>query len=187
MKARLEVIRSNAESGITKIEQSAVYRIGINPHNNSRKAENKVLSTKYRGVFKPLSWVNNDGYNTKTALLKNGDIMVLIVKPASEDAAVTFAEQSRKANGEKLRFSIEKQTRPVGGNITGDVLETNEFTAPNERVAKGTINKDANYANYKDGNWQNLPFNAGSFKTSDNGQTIIVLKELGKAEDTDNE
>ena len=187
MKASLTVIRSNAESGISKTEQSAVYRIGSCKHTNSRKAENKVLSTKYRGVFKPLSWVNNDGYNTKTAVLKNGDIMVLIVKPVSDEAKITFAEQSRKANGEKLRFSIEKQKRPVGGNIEGDVLESNEFTASNERIAKGTINKDAKYDSYADGNWQNLPFNASSFKTAGNGQTIIVLKCLGKAENTDNE
>ena len=142
------------------------------------------MSSKYRGVFAKLSWVNNDGYNTKTALLKNGEIMVLMVTPASDDATVTFAEQSRKANGEKMKFSLEKQTRPVGGSIDGELLETSEFTAANERVAKGTINKDAKYASYAKNNWQNLPFNAGSFKTAENGQTIIVLKCLGTVEDT---
>ena len=187
MNAKLNVIRINAESGISKTEQTAIYRIGSCKHTNARKAEDKVLTTKYRGVFKPLSWVNNADYNTKTALLKSGDIMILMITPADEDAKVTFVEAARKQTGEKLSFVIEKQTKPINASDDPEVLETNTFTAANERVARGTINKDAKYVAYTESNWQNLPFNGGSFKTAGNGQTIIVLKSLGTVEDTDKE
>ena len=186
MNAKLTVIRINAESGISKTEQTAVYRIGDCKHTNAKKVD-KVLTTKYRGVFKPLSWVNNKEFNTKTALLKSGEIMVLMITPADEDAKVTFVEAARKQAGEKLSFVIEKQTKPVSASDDPEVLETNTFTAANERVAKGTINKDAKYVAYGNGNWQNLPFNGGSYKDADNGQTIIVLKSLGVVEDTDKE
>lgn len=184
MKARMQVVRTNTEQGVSKIEQDTVYKIGTCTVTNARKVEKKVLSTKYRGVFAKLSWVNNPTFNSKTAILKSGEIMNLIITPANDEAVVTFAESERKANGEKLAFTLEKQTRPISGSIEGELIgKAHNFTAPNERVAKGTINKDANYVAYDNGNWQNLPFNAGSYKTAENGQTIIVLKCLGPAED----
>ena len=185
MNAQLEVIRVNAESGISKTEQTATYKIGTCKHTNARKAETKVLTSKYRGVFKPLSWVNNEAYNVKTALLKNGDIMILMITPADEDAKVTFVEAARKATGEKLSFVIEKQTKPVSASDDPEVLETNTFKASNERVARTGINKDAKYVNYTNGNWQSLPFNDGIYKDADNGQTIIVLRNLGVVNDSE--
>ena len=110
--------------------------------------------------------------------------MILMITPADDDAVLTFVEASRKQAGEKTNFQIEKQTKPVG-TAKPEVLETNTFLAANERVARTAINKDDKYANYKDGNWQNLPFNQGIYKDADNGQTIIVLKSLGVANDSD--
>ena len=46
MNAQLEVIRVNANDGISKIEQTATYKIGTCKHTNARKAETKVLTTK---------------------------------------------------------------------------------------------------------------------------------------------
>ena len=185
MKATLRVIRTNGENGISKVEQEATYRIGKCSHTNARKAEKKVLSSKYRGVFAKLSWVNNPTFNSKTALLKSGDILILIITPASEDAAVTFAESERKTNGEKMSYVLQKKSRPVSGKPTGEPIgDPHNFTAANDRIVKSEINKNPDYKAYT-GQWHTLPFDTGCFKMSENGQTIIELRCLGKAENSE--
>ena len=178
MRFSLTVTQYAVDGSSVDIIQDDVFEHGSTiKHGLQRKAETVILAEAHRPAFANAKWTNEDvNIDDETVRMMHKSVftaaatMQLVLRQVSDDAEVTVESTVRNVNADKDYYIAEVQTIDNGA-MTAEHVST--IQAANLRAAKLRLNGEVDEF---DGQWGNMPFDAGIYKSHSENSSIFVLR-----------